>query len=445
MTYRDIPENFILGAATSAFQIEGAVHADGRCQSIWDVFQTLNGDTGEEACDHYNRSSEDVAMMKDLGLQAYRFSLAWPRINPTEKQEVNQPGLDFYDRLVDELLAADIEPWVTLFHWDLPLWMEEKGGWQNREVVERFGLYTEQCLERLADRVSHWFTLNEPWCSSILGYQTGEHAPGLQLTQRGVLNVIHNHLLAHGTAVRAIRARPEELKVGPVLNPWIALPLTNSEDDILAAESAWLEHVGWWFDPLYRAEYPSELLEFRAPDLPPIQDNDMKLISQPCDFLGLNLYFPGFVRYKANHTPLQYEECGHLVDLPRTEMGWHVYPPVLSYALERIQRFYSPGPLYITENGCAMIDHSDEQDRVHDRWRQEYLRTHIDQLLTLREHGVDVGGYFAWSLMDNFEWQYGYEKRFGLVRVNYETQERTLKGSARWYRSCLADRKLYSL
>lgn len=445
MLYRPIPDDFLMGAATSSFQIEGALDADGRTPSIWDVFETLNGDTGHPACDHYYRYQTDVALMKDLGLQSYRFSLAWPRLHPSEDQRFNAAGMDFYDRLVDELLAAGIQPWATLFHWDLPLWMHERGGWENREIVERFALYTEDCVSRLSDRVKHWFTLNEPWCSSILGYQTGEHAPGFRLSQRGVLQVIHNHLLAHGQGVKTARECASDIQIGPVLNPWIPLPLTCSENDILAADTAWHEHVGWWFEPLYRGAYPADLLEHRAPDLPDIRSGDYELMGQKCDFLGLNLYFPGFVRYKEENTPHQYEECGHLVELPRTEMGWQVYPPFLAYALERIQRLYNPGPIYMTENGCALVDQTDEKGQVHDRWRQEYLRTHLEQLLLLRQADIDVRGYFAWSLLDNFEWQYGYAKRFGLFRVDFATQERTLKGSGEWYRSCLRDRKLYVL
>ena len=444
MFFRVIPDDFLLGAATSSYQIEGAVEAGGRTPSIWDVFKTLNGDKGDVACDHYNRYADDVELMASLGLQSYRFSLAWPRIHPYPDQAANEAGLDFYDRLVDTLLSHDIEPWVTLFHWDLPLWMHERGGWQSREVVERFALYAEHCVERLQDRVKHWFTLNEPWCSSILGYQTGEHAPGLKLPLKEVLEVIHHHLLAHGAAVEVVRKAGSELKVGPVLNPWIPMPLTCSEADVEAAEAAWLEHVDWWFSPLYLGYYPAEMMELRADELPEIRDGDCELISKPCDFLGLNLYFPGFVRHKPENAPLPYEECGALVDLPRTEMGWQVYPPFLGYALERIQRQYSPGPLYMTENGCAMIDRVDSEGRVHDLWRQEYIRTHLDQLLLMRESGIDIQGYFAWSLLDNFEWQYGYSKRFGLVRVDYETQERTVKASGEWYRSCLRDRRLYS-
>ena len=431
-----------MGAATSSFQIEGALDAAGRTPSIWDAFPAFRGDTGALACDHYHRYSDDVAMMKAMGLEAYRFSLSWSRIHPRSDRTLNPPGLDFYDRLVDELLAADITPWATLFHWDLPLWMHEKGGWENREVVSYFQSYVEDCVKVLGDRVKNWFTLNEPWCSTILGYETGEHAPGYKLDHKGVLNVVHNHLLAHGAAVRAARSCFDDLSIGVVLNPWIPLPLTASEEDRLAAEIAWEEHVGWWFEPIYKQRYPAKIAKVREPDLPAIQDGDMALISTPCDFLGLNLYFPGFVRYKEEKQPYPYEECGSLVNLPRTEMGWQVYPPFLFYALQKIHDLYAPGPLYITENGCAMDDRLDDRGQVHDLWRQEYLRTHIEQLLMLRDSGVPVEGYFAWSLMDNFEWQYGYSKRFGLVHVDYETQQRTLKASAKWYRACIGNRLL---
>ena len=237
----------------------------------------------------------------------------------------------------------------------------------------------------------------------------------------------------------------DDLQVGPVLNPWIPIPLTSDEKDVEAADIAWQEHVGWWFEPLYKGRYPLEIVDVRKSDMPEVKDGDMECISQKCDFLGLNLYFPGFVRHKPNKEPFPYEECGHWVDLPRTEMGWQVYPPVLCYALERIHRLYEPGPLYITENGCAMDDELSPDNRIHDLWRKEYYRTHIDQLLCLREQGVPISGYFAWSLMDNFEWQYGYSKRFGLVYVDYDSQERIKKASAHWFAESLRDRKLYSL
>lgn len=434
-----------MGAATSSFQIEGALTADGRSPSIWDDFPVFGGHTGRQACDHYHRYRDDVALMKRLNLEAYRFSLSWSRIHPKSDKKLNTAGMDFYDRLVDELLAQEIEPWVTLFHWDLPVWMHEKGGWEDRSVIDYFQAYVEDTLQVLGDRVKKWFTLNEPWCSAIMGYQTGEHAPGFKLSQKRVLQIVHHHLLAHGKALESIRSLDESAQVGVVLNPWIPMPLTTSKQDIEAAEIAWQEHVGWWLEPLYRGEYPVSVVDVRKSDMPDIEPGDMKCIAQPCDFLGLNLYFPGFVRYKANLEPFPYEECGRWVNLPMTEMGWQVYPPVLSYALERIHRFYKPGPLYITENGCAMDDEMTPDGHVHDFWRKEYYRTHIDQLLSLRQNGVPVHGYFAWSLLDNFEWQHGYSKRFGLVYVDYETQVRTPKSSAHWYSNCIAKKKLYSV
>lgn len=443
--YRSIPNDFLMGVATSSFQIEGALTADGRTPSIWDNFPVQDNDTGEEACEHYKLYKQDVQIMKEMAVDAYRFSIAWPRVHPHSDKKVNEKGLDFYDRLTDELLDQGITPWATLFHWDLPIWMHEMGGWENRQIVDYFEAYVTDCVARLGDRVKHWFTLNEPWCSSILGYQTGEHAPGLQLEQRRVLNLVHNHLLAHGAAMRAIRAHDSKHLAGPVLNPWIPIPLTNSKEDIEAADIAWTEHVGWWFEPIFFGAYPEKVADLRQLDLPLIEDGDFDLISTKNDFLGLNLYFPGFVRHDPYAEPFPYKECRDLVNLPRTEMDWQVYPPVLTYALEKIHRLYSPGPIYVTENGCAMDDRPDSKGQVHDLWRKEYLRTHIDQLMVLREYGVPVEGYFAWSLLDNFEWQYGYSKRFGLIRVDYETQERTWKSSARWYQSVVKDRKLYSL
>lgn len=441
---RRLPDDFLIGAATSSFQIEGALHTDGRTASIWDAFPVRHGDTGAQACEHYKRYHEDVALMKELHLQAYRFSIAWPRVHPTADQKLNRAGLDFYDRLVDELLASGIEPWATLYHWDLPLWLHHQGGWENRDIVSAFEEYCADCVEVLGDRVGHWFTINEPWCVAVLGYQTGEHAPGFCLSKQRVLAIIHHLLVSHGAGVRAIRAHSSKHRVGAVLNPWIPMPLTNSSEDLEAAEQAWAEHVGWWFEPIYHGQYPELVGKAWRDDLPQVQEHDMALISQPCDFLGLNLYFPGWVRHAPGQETFSYEECGAHVELPRTEMGWQVYPPFLHYALERIHHLYEPGPIYMTENGCATHDRPDETGDVHDLWRKEYLRTHLSQLLDLREEGVPVNGYFAWSLLDNFEWQHGYSRRFGLVRVDYETQERRPKASARWYATVARDRLLHS-
>ncbi len=438
-----LPEDFVLGVATSSFQIEGALSEDGRGKSIWDDFQVQDGDTGHSACDHYHRYADDVRMIKKLGADAYRFSLAWPRIVPTGSGKVNQKGLDFYSRLVDELLSHGIEPWATLYHWDFPLTLYEQGGWKERDTADRFAEYTQHVLGALGDRVTHWFTLNEPWCSAILGYQTGEHAPGEKADTHTVLNVIHNLLLAHGKAMQCIRSAGSHHRAGIVLNPWIPLPVSSRSADCEAAERAWQEQVGWWFDPLYSGHYPHGVRQIRESQMPDVQDGDMELISTDTDFLGLNIYFPGFVRDAPDKGPFFYEECGALVNLPRTEMGWQVYPPVLSYALTQVSQRYAPKELYVTENGCATPDMTDDRGEVNDLFRQEYLRTHMLEALRAREQAqVPLKGYFVWSLMDNFEWQYGYSKRFGLVHVDYETQKRKPKTSARWFAGLASKRRI---
>lgn len=426
-----IPDDFLLGAATSSFQIEGALTEDGRGPSIWDDFPASLGHDGSVACDHYHRLEQDVRLLKDLGVDAYRFSIAWPRIVPEGRGRVNPAGLDFYSRLVDLLLDHSIEPWATIYHWDLPLPLHEEGGWRRREIAQDFGDYTAAVLERLGDRVHHWFTINEPWCAAILGYQTGEHAPGEQHDEATVLSVIHNLLLAHAASMERIRAHGDH-KAGIVLNPWLPLPLTDDPDDQAAAERAWTEQVGWWFQPLFRGTYPVEVWAAREATAPDVREGDLERICAPTDFLGLNLYFPGFVR-AAPDQPFGYERCEEFVHLPRTEMGWQIYPPIMSFCLRQVHRRYGPESIYITENGCALQDTPDDQGRIHDLGRKEYHRSHLADALSVREEGVPLDGYFAWSLMDNFEWQYGYTRRFGLYYVDFVTQQRTPKASALWY------------
>lgn len=435
-----VPSDFLLGAATSSFQIEGALTEDGRGPSIWDNFPALLGHNGSVACDHYHRVSEDVGILKELGVDAYRFSLAWPRILPEGRGRVNQAGLDFYSRLVDELLENEIQPWATLYHWDLPLTLHDEGGWKRREIAEDFAEYTTVVLDRLGDRVKHWFTLNEPWCVAILGYQTGEHAPGEQCDEATVLRVIHNLMLSHAASLERIRGHGN-YQAGIVLNPWLPLPVTDSPADIEAADRAWVEQVGWWFQPLFLGKYPAEVWSARQGNVPEVQDGDLERISAPTDFLGLNLYFPGFVR-AAPDAPHGYERCEEFVHLPRTDMGWQIYSPIMSYCLREVHRRYSPRSIYITENGCAVPDITDDRGQIHDLWRQEYHRHHLRDALDTREDGVPLDGYFAWSLMDNFEWQYGYTRRFGLYFIDYVTLERIPKASARWYSRLTRQRRL---
>lgn len=421
-----LPPDFQLGAATSAFQIEGALHEDGRGPSIWDSFSGQSGDTGAMACDHYHRYEEDVEWMARLGLHAYRFSIAWPRVLPRGNGSINTEGLDFYSRLVDKLLEHDIQPWPTLYHWDLPLALEEKGGWESRDTAHHFADYAEVVVSKLGDRAKNWFTLNEPWSAIVLGYQTGQHAPGKKLPTKKALGASHNLFLAHGQALQRIRSLEAAHKVGLVLNPWIPLPLTRSEEDMEAARRAWNEQVAWWFDPVFEGRYPDET------SVPGVREGDLELISQPTDHLGLNMYFPGFVR-ASKPQGQGYEDYGPVVTLPRSEMGWPTYPAGLSFLLEEVNRRYSPTAIYVTENGCAAPDLLSDRGEIHDLYRQDYIRAHLKEVLTSREQGVPVKGYFVWSLMDNFEWDKGYQKRFGLLHVDYDNMTRTLKRSGDWY------------
>jgi beta-glucosidase len=430
-----LPSNFILGAATSAFQIEGALEEDGRGPSIWDRFAGQSGETGAMACDHYHRFEEDVEWMSRLRIDAYRFSIAWPRILPAGRGRVNHKGLDFYSRLVDKLLEHDIQPWATLYHWDLPLALEQAGGWESRETTQSFADYAEVVVSRLGDRVRHWFTINEPWSTIVLGYQTGQHAPGKKLSNQRALGASHHLFLAHGKALERIRSLRSEAEVGLVLNPWIPLPLTRSDEDLQAARLAWSDQVAWWFDPFFSGEYPNNR------SVPGVRDGDLRLISQPIDHLGLNMYFPGFVR-ASESKECGYEDYGPMVTLPRSEMGWPSYPAGLSFLLEEVHRRYGATSIYVTENGCAAPDLKSDRGEIHDLFRQEYVRAHLREALSCRRRGVPVNGYFVWSLMDNFEWDKGYAKRFGLLHVNYDTMERSLKRSADWYSQICAAREV---
>lgn len=438
-----IPDDFILGAGTSAFQVEGATREDGRGPSIWDGFEGETGQTGEVASDHYHRYREDVALMADLGLDAYRFSIAWPRIFPTGKGKPNPKGLDFYSRLVDELLARNIEPWPTLYHWDLPAALQEEGGWENRETSERFADYTQTVLESLSDRVERWCTINEPWSATALGYQAGQHAPFLKKSAQTAIRVIHHFYLAHGLALERIRQRDPRLKAGIVLNPWIPLPLSYREEDLQAARAAWDKQVAWWFGPIYEGKYPEVNHKGVSLTFDHVQEGDLDRISARTDFLGLNMYYPGFVRASRTEDAA-FEDYEALVNLPRSEMGWLSYPPGLSFLLTEVNHRYKPAEIYVTENGCADPDLLSDDGEIHDLFRQEYLRSHLLETLRAREEGVPVKGYFAWSLLDNYEWQKGYEKRFGLVYVDFKTLERKLKFSAEWYRRVARARRIGS-
>ena len=472
---RSFPENFLFGAATAAYQIEGAAFEDGRTASIWDAFArvpgaTVGAENGDVACDHYHRYREDVALMKDLGLQTYRFSTSWSRVRP-DAGAVNPKGVDFYSRLVDELLEADIVPWLTLHHWDMPQALEERGGWTSREVVDRFVEYALTMHDALGDRVQHWTTMNEPWCSSFLSYTAGVHAPGRTSIRDGLL-ASHHLLLSHGRAVQALRERDADLDYGITLNLTVA-DAADPDDprDVDAARRIDGQFNRWFLDPIFRGSYPADIVrDLRDVDADAVSawqdavhDGDLDAISTPLDALGVNYYhgelLSGHPQPDAEGDPHQTDgldlretaspfpaDAGiHWVErgLPRTAMGWEVQPEGLTRLLVRVAEDYAPGvALYVTENGAAYDDVVDADGQVLDADRAEFVRAHLDATLDAIEQGVDVRGYFYWSLMDNYEWSWGYAKRFGIVRVDYDTQERTVKQSGREYSRIIAARAL---
>jgi beta-glucosidase len=439
------PKKFIWGAATSAYQIEGAAHEDGRGDSIWDRFsripgKTFNGDTGEIACDHYHRFEDDIRLMADLGLKAYRFSIAWTRILPDGKGAVNERGLDFYERLVDELLRANITPWVALYHFDLPQALDDEGGWTNRETADHFAHYTDIVSRRLGDRVKHWATFNEPLCIALLGYYTGEHAPGRQdQTFKEVNAAIHHVFLAHGKAVPLLRANSADSKVGIMLNIYPINPATDSEADRAAAARFDRFHNGWFSLPVLSGAYPADMLAMFGEAAPDIRPGDMGLIAPPLDFVGLNYYTRMVVADDpAASDPLKIRMV-RVESSDYTAMDWEIYPAGLGELLARMHREFPQIDLYVAENGCATNDSLDSGGMVHDASRIEYLTKHLHVLHQAIESGIPVKGYFVWSLMDNFEWAFGYSKRFGLVYVDFPTQRRIKKDSFRFYRDVIRD------
>lgn len=435
------PQDFLWGSATASYQIEGAVHEDGRGESIWDTFcrqsgAISDGSSGDVACDHYHRYRDDVALMAQLGLKGYRFSIAWPRILPRGTGKVNQAGLDFYSRLVDTLLEHGITPFATLYHWDLPQALQDKGGWTQRAIVDAFVEYTDVISRHLSDRVHNWMTLNEPWVSSFLGYGIGMHAPGVS-DRKAYLYTSHHLLLAHGRAVGVLRAHGDSrTKVGIAnANAWVH-PLTDSPEDIAAARRFDGFFNRWFLDPIYKGEYPPDMIEIIGAENLPIEDGDLKIIAAPTDFLGVNYYTHNIISHNDNFGSLS--ETLHIQQnmnesAEHTEMGWEVYPEGLYNLLTSIQRNYAPKAIYITENGAAFVDEVTADDQVHDDRRIAYLQSHFAQANRAMQEGVPLKGYFVWSLMDNFEWGFGYTKRFGIVYVDYPTQRRIVKDSGKWY------------
>jgi beta-glucosidase len=437
------PRGFAWGAATAAYQIEGGWNEDGKGESIWDRFVRMrgkirDGSTGEVACDHYHRYLQDIQLMQLLGLRAYRFSVSWPRVLPEGRGEVNAAGLDFYDRLVDALLSAEIEPFATLYHWDLPQRLQEQGGWASREVTDHFEGYADVVSRRLGDRVHHWMTHNEPWVVAFVGHLYGEHAPGSR-NLRTALQVAHHLLLSHGRAAPVLRANGDRrTRVGIVHNLEWVNPASGREEDLAAAR----RHDGafnrWFLDPIFRSSYPEDMVSWYGASSPAVEAGDLELIGAPVDFLGVNYY---------TRRTLAHDERGDFLKVRRVFYHfvphadyeqWEVSPEGLFLILRRVHQEYGAPVMYVTESGTPLPDRVGADGAIHDQARIDYLSRHMAAGWHAIQEGVKLRGYFVWSLLDNFEWNLGYSKRFGLAYVDWGSQSRTLKDSGRWYRETIA-------
>jgi beta-glucosidase len=435
------PEGFVWGTATSSYQIEGGVNEDGRGESIWDRFshtpgRIANGNTGDVSTDHYHRWREDVAIMAELGLHAYRFSIAWPRLFPTGRAPLNPKGLAFYDRLVDELLEAGIEPLPTLYHWDLPQALEDQGGWLNRTTADRFTDHAAACFDRLADRVATWFTFNEPWVVGAFGYHEGRHAPGKH-DLRSALVAMHHALLAHGNAVRAWRGHGGEGRIGIVLSLMPTYPATDTDADAEAARLSDGYTNRWFLDPVLRGSYPTDMVEVYESlvgQLDFVKPGDLDVIGTPSDLLGVNYYTWRRVS-AAEDGDLPWIVVPAGADVPRTDGGWEIVPHCLTDLLVRLRDDYGDLPLLITENGAIYNTVPGPDGRVRDQERARFIHDHLVAAHRGIERGVRLEGYLHWSLLDNFEWAEGYRARFGLVFVDFASGRRTIKDSARYYAS----------
>jgi beta-glucosidase len=440
----DFARDFLWGCATSSYQIEGATQEDGRVESIWDRFaatpgKVRDGATGDVACDHYHRWPEDLDLARDMGLEAYRFSIAWPRIFSEVGGKPNQKGLDFYARLVDGMLERGLQPWATLYHWDLPQFLQDRGGWNERATIDAYLAFVDAITRRLGDRVGRWITHNEPWCSAIIGNFEGLHAPGLT-DFRTALQVCHHVLLSHGKAVPLIRANVPAAKVGISLSLHPVRPASDSASDRAAMERHDGLRYRWFLDPLYGRGYPQATWQDVGEAAPTVLPGDMEAIAVATDFLGVNYYFPETIKDAPGTPPLN----AHVeppAGVETTALGWQVAPEGLSELLIRIERDYHPGPMYITENGSCYDDIVGAGGEIDDSGRRDYLMRHLGALKAAIDGGAPVKGYFAWSLVDNFEWAEGYQRRFGLIHVDYATQQRRVKYSGKWYAGFLAARE----
>ncbi|MFD8296049.1 GH1 family beta-glucosidase [Streptomyces bauhiniae] len=429
------PDNFRWGTATSAYQIEGAVTEDGRSPSIWDTFSHTPGkidgdDNGDTACDHYHRWRDDLGLMRQLGVDMYRLSIAWPRVMPGGDGPVNPKGLAFYDELTDALLEAGITPSVTLYHWDLPQVLQDRGGWPERDTAEHFAAYASAVAERLGDRVTHWATLNEPLCSAWIGHLEGKMAPGLtDLT--AAVRASYHLLLGHGLATQAIRAAAPGAEVGIVTNLSTVHAATDRPEDLAAAHRQDGHVNRWWLDPVHGRGFPADMVEVYGVELPQ-KPGDLETIAAPLDWLGLNYYMPAHVADDPNG-PAPYARSVRREGVPRTGMDWEIDASGIETLLLRLTEEYGARRIYVTENGSSFPDRVGPDGTVDDPERRAYLESHLAACASAAAKGAPLAGYFAWSLMDNFEWAYGYDKRFGLFHVDYATQARTIKASGRRY------------
>jgi beta-glucosidase len=437
-----LPKDFVFGAATASYQIEGAFNEDGKGENIWDRFshttdKTANGDTGDVACDHYHQCEQDIDLMKNIGLDAYRFSLSWTRILPDGKKPINQKGIDFYNKLIDNLLSKNIAPYITLYHWDLPQKLEDIGGWADNDIYKYFADYADVCYQNFGDRVKNWITLNEPYCTAIPGYFTGEMAPGYRDAQKTIA-AVQNLLLANGQGISVFReSKCKDGQIGITLNFSPAKPLTDSEED-KSATIRWNAVLNELFiTPIILGKYPRALSDIFGFDIE-IDDRQKKIITQKIDFLGVNYYSRNICKYNPR-VPFIKAEVVVPDGAPVSDMGWEIYPQGMYDMLKWIKNYYGNPPVYITENGMALKDEF-TNGMINDTERIKYIEEHISQALRAKADGADLRGYFVWSLMDNFEWTYGFSKRFGIIYIDYPTLKRIPKKSYYWIKDLLEKR-----
>ncbi|NJR13991.1 MAG: beta-glucosidase [Phyllobacteriaceae bacterium] len=440
---RRFPASFLFGTATASYQIEGASREGGRGPSIWDTFSATpgkvkNGDTGAVACDHYHRLDSDLDMLQTLGVKAYRFSIAWPRIQPGGIGKPLAEGLAFYDRMIDGLLARGIQPFATFYHWDLPQALEDKGGWRNRDTAKAFADYAEILTQKFGDRLAAICTLNEPWCITYLSHLHGIHAPGLT-DLAAAMRTVHHVNLAHGLAMQAIRSVNSSVPAGLVLNPQSIYPAEANDRSEEAAERAFLFNNGAFYGPVYAGAYPQELVDELGHLLPENWQADLGDIHQPGDFTGVNYYTPEYI-HDAPKQPWPRARGERRADLPKTDLGWDIVPEAFTHCITELKQRYTLPPIYITENGACDntgVRNGPKGNHVPDHLRLSYLESHLDQIAGMVQSGIDIRGYLLWSLMDNFEWAEGYGARFGIVHVDYATQKRTIKESGKWYQALI--------